>query len=59
MLLIEHRVLAQRGSEHRRVLGQPEDLAWEGVEYGRTVAAEGIGRAEPLFPRIELETAVA
>jgi len=40
-------------------LGQPEDVAWEGVAYGRTTAAEGISPAEPLFPRIELETAVA
>ena len=40
-------------------LGQPEDLAWEGVAYGWTVAAEGIEPAEPLFPRVELGTAVA
>jgi methionyl-tRNA synthetase len=40
-------------------LGQPEDLAWEGVAYGRTTTAEGISPAEPLFPRVELETAVA
>jgi methionyl-tRNA synthetase len=40
-------------------LGQPGDLAWERVAYGRTVPAEGIAAAEPLFPRVELETAVA
>jgi len=40
-------------------LGQPGDLAWEEVAYGRTVPAEGIAAAEPLFPRVELETAVA
>ena len=40
-------------------LGQPEDLAWEGVAYGWTAAADGIVPAEPLFPRVELETAVA
>ncbi len=40
-------------------LGQSEDLAWEGVAYGWTTAAEGIAPAEPLFPRVELETAVA
>lgn len=40
-------------------LGQSEDLAWEGVAYGWTAAAEGIVPAEPLFPRVELETAVA
>jgi methionyl-tRNA synthetase len=40
-------------------LGQTDDLAWEGVAYGRTVGTEGIAAAEPLFPRVELETAVA
>ena len=40
-------------------LGQPEDIAWEGVAYGWTAAADGIVAAEPLFPRVELETAVA
>jgi len=40
-------------------LGQSDDLAWEGVAYGWTVAADGIEPAEPLFPRVELETAVA
>src|SRR5213596_1943885 len=34
-------------------LGQPEDLAWEGVAYGWTVGADGIVPAEPLFPRVE------
>jgi methionyl-tRNA synthetase len=40
-------------------LGQPADLGWDAVAYGRTVAADGIVPAEPLFPRVELETAVA
>ncbi len=40
-------------------LGQPDELAWEGVAYGRATSAEGIAAAEPLFPRVELETAVA
>jgi methionyl-tRNA synthetase len=34
-------------------LGQSPDLAWEGVAYGRLVAAEGIEGAPPLFPRVE------
>jgi methionyl-tRNA synthetase len=34
-------------------LGQPDDLAWEGVAYGRTRAAEGIEPAAPLFPRVD------
>jgi methionyl-tRNA synthetase len=34
-------------------LGQPLDLAWEGVEPGAAVAAQGIEPAAPLFPRIE------
>ena len=40
-------------------LGQPDDVAWEGVAYGQAGSAEGIVPAEPLFPRVELETAVA
>jgi methionyl-tRNA synthetase len=40
-------------------LGQAEDLAWSGVAYGAAVAVAGIERAEPLFPRVELESAVA
>jgi methionyl-tRNA synthetase len=40
-------------------LGQSGDLAWEGVAYGRTAIVDGVERAEPLFPRVELETAVA
>ncbi|MGH3011666.1 MAG: class I tRNA ligase family protein, partial [Gaiellaceae bacterium] len=40
-------------------LGQPIDLAWEGVAAGRTVAASGIGPAEPLFPRVDAPTAAA
>jgi methionyl-tRNA synthetase len=34
-------------------LGQPPELAWESVEYGRTIAASGIEAAAPLFPRID------
>ena len=37
-------------------LRQPGDLAWEGVRYGLTVAADGIEPAPPLFPRIEAPT---
>jgi methionyl-tRNA synthetase len=40
-------------------LRQPNDLAWEGVAPDRTVAAEGIGPAEPLFPRVEAPSAAA
>jgi methionyl-tRNA synthetase len=40
-------------------LGQSDDLAWDGVAYGWTAAADAIEPAEPLFPRVELETAVA
>jgi methionyl-tRNA synthetase len=49
------------GTAHRilAALGQPTDVGWEGVAYGRTAVTEGIVRAEPLFPRVELETAVA
>jgi methionyl-tRNA synthetase len=34
-------------------LGQPPDLAWENVAYGRTVAVERLPAAPPLFPRVE------
>jgi methionyl-tRNA synthetase len=35
-------------------LGQPLDLAWENVAYGRLFPADGIEAAAPLFPRLEL-----
>jgi methionyl-tRNA synthetase len=38
-------------------LGQPPDLAWENVAAGRTVAADGIEPAVPLFPRVDAPTA--
>jgi methionyl-tRNA synthetase len=34
-------------------LGQPPDLSWDGVAYGRLAPAEGIEPAPPLFPRLE------
>jgi methionyl-tRNA synthetase len=37
-------------------LGQPDDLAWEVLAPGRTVAAEGIEPAAPLFPRVDAPT---
>ena len=37
-------------------LGQPADLAWEGVAGGRTIAADGIEPAAPLFPRVDAPT---
>ncbi len=36
-----------------RALGQPVELAWENVAYGRSVATGGIEPAQPLFPRID------
>jgi len=38
-------------------LGQPLDLGWENVVYGRLVPVGGIGAAPPLFPRVETLTA--
>jgi methionyl-tRNA synthetase len=38
-------------------LRQPVDVAWDGVGYGRTVAASGVEAAQPLFPRIDAPTA--
>jgi methionyl-tRNA synthetase len=40
-------------------LGQPVELAWDGVAYGRTVAASGIEAAAPLFPRIDAPATAA
>jgi methionyl-tRNA synthetase len=38
-------------------LGQPGDLSWSELAYGRTVEARGIEPAAPLFPRVEIPTA--
>src|SRR5262249_8969011 len=38
-------------------LGQPSDLAWDEVAYGRLRPAEDVGAAAPLFPRIEAPAA--
>jgi methionyl-tRNA synthetase len=39
-------------------LGQDEGLSWDDARSGRTRAAEGIGPAEPLFPRVDAPAAV-
>jgi methionyl-tRNA synthetase len=41
-----------------RALGQPEEFGWQQVDEARTVAAEGIEPATPLFPRVD-QTAAA
>ncbi|HET7146780.1 MAG TPA: methionine--tRNA ligase [Gaiellaceae bacterium] len=40
-------------------LRQPADPAWERVRNGAVADTDGIGAAEPLFPRIELPSAAA
>ena len=40
-------------------LGQPQELGWEQVAYGKLVAGDPIVAAPPLFPRIELPDADA
>jgi methionyl-tRNA synthetase len=40
-------------------LEQPVDLSWDRIRNGVAAEVEGIGAAEPLFPRIELPTAAA
>ena len=40
-------------------LGQSSTTDWVEVAYGKTVPASGIEASPPLFPRVELETAVA
>jgi hypothetical protein len=38
-------------------LQQPVDTAWENVEYGRLVPADGVEASVPLFPRLEAPAA--
>ena len=40
-------------------LGQPLDVSWENVAYGRTTDTTGIVPAPPLFPRVDPDTAAA
>jgi hypothetical protein len=40
-------------------LRQPAALDWELVRDGAAVEADGIGAAEPLFPRVDAPTAAA
>ena len=40
-------------------LEQPVDLSWDRIRNGVAAEVEGIGAAEPLFPRIELTAATA
>jgi methionyl-tRNA synthetase len=40
-------------------LGQPTDVAWEGVAPDRTQLVDGVAAAPPLFPRIEEAPAAA
>ena len=47
------RTCPRRRSGSSRRCGQPHDVAWENVAYGRTEATSGIEPAQPLFPRID------
>jgi methionyl-tRNA synthetase len=40
-------------------LGQSDDLAWENVAVGKTVATGGVEAAQPLFPRLEAPATAA
>jgi methionyl-tRNA synthetase len=40
-------------------LGQPPELGWDEVAYGRLRPADGIAASPPLFPRIEADAAAA
>jgi methionyl-tRNA synthetase len=46
------RILSARGVD-------PEEVAWDAVEYGRTPEGTGIAAASPLFPRIDAPTTAA
>ncbi|MDE3025116.1 MAG: methionine--tRNA ligase, partial [Acidobacteriota bacterium] len=49
-----HAYLPQSSAKILEALRQPAGFEWERVRNGGAVTAEGIGQAEPLFPRIEL-----
>jgi methionyl-tRNA synthetase len=51
--------LPRSAPEILRALGQPGDLSWGNVAPGRTVQAEAIAPAAPLFPRVDAPTAAA
>jgi methionyl-tRNA synthetase len=51
--------LPKSAPEILRALGQPEELSWESVAPGRTVQADGVEPAAPLFPRVDAPTAAA
>jgi methionyl-tRNA synthetase len=51
--------LPRSAPEILRALGQPDDVSWQNVAAGRTVEAEGIEPAAPLFPRVDAPTAAA
>jgi len=40
-------------------IGQPVDLAWENVAYGKLATATAVAGAAPLFPRVEATPAAA
>ncbi len=46
------RILAALGAD-------PEEIGWDGVDYGLTPTRTGIAAASPLFPRIDTPTAAA
>ena len=51
--------LPRSAPEILRSLGQPGDVSWSNVAPGRTVEADGIAPAAPLFPRVDAPTAAA
>jgi methionyl-tRNA synthetase len=51
--------LPRSAPEILRALGQPDDLSWDNVAPGRTVEAEGVEPAVPLYPRVDAPTAAA
>jgi methionyl-tRNA synthetase len=51
--------LPKSATEILRALGQPDEVSWDRVAPGRTVEADGIEPAAPLFPRVDAPTAAA
>jgi methionyl-tRNA synthetase len=54
-----HAYLPETTPQILDAIGQPHDFSWSQVAEGKTVAAEGIAAASPLFPRVEAPAAAA
>jgi methionyl-tRNA synthetase len=51
--------LPKSATEILRALGQPDEVSWARAAPGRTIGADGLEPAAPLFPRVDAPTAAA